>query len=145
MSDTPTIFEEFRQECRELLEGIEQVLRRMDCEQASPEDCSLLRRRFHSVKGGATFAGADGITRLTHEMEDLLDELEVGPMPPEILRALWTCHDAIHQALERPEDAPPSPEPTRRQPAPVPAPVPGAGSSNADACPTSKRGTRRSR
>ncbi len=91
---------EFSQECRDQLLAIESALERLEREGPTTGNATRLKRHFHSLKGAATFAGVDAITRLASEAEDRLESPGAAEAPAELLASLWEQHDAIHAALE---------------------------------------------
>ncbi|MCX2716190.1 chemotaxis protein CheW [Helicobacter sp. MIT 21-1697] len=84
MDDLQEIKEDFLVEAFELIEQLDQDLVELE---SNPEDLDLLNRIFrvaHTIKGSSSFLNFDILTRLTHNMEDVLnkarrDELKITP------------------------------------------------------------------
>lgn len=78
------IMEDFLVEAFEMIEQLDQDLVELE---NNPEDLDLLNRIFrvaHTIKGSSSFLNFDILTRLTHNMEDVLnkarrDELKITP------------------------------------------------------------------
>lgn len=76
--------EDFLVEAFEMIERLDQDLVELE---SNPEDLDLLNRIFrvaHTIKGSSSFLNFDILTRLTHNMEDVLnkarrDELKITP------------------------------------------------------------------
>jgi two-component system chemotaxis sensor kinase CheA len=68
---------------------------------AKPEDPALLNavfRTFHSIKGGAGFAGADSVLALCHRAEELLDAARTRNIT--LTDACFGCLERVADALE---------------------------------------------
>ena len=84
MDDMQEIMEDFLVEAFEMIEQLDQDLVELE---SNPEDLDLLNRIFrvaHTIKGSSSFLNFDILTRLTHNMEDVLnkarkDELKITP------------------------------------------------------------------
>lgn len=84
MDDMQEIMEDFLVEAFEMIEQLDQDLVELE---SNPEDLELLNRIFrvaHTIKGSGSFLNFDVLTRLTHNMEDVLnkarrDELKITP------------------------------------------------------------------
>lgn len=84
MDDMQEIMEDFLVEAFEMIEQLDQDLVELE---NNPEDLDLLNRIFrvaHTIKGSSSFLNFDILTRLTHNMEDVLnkarrDELKITP------------------------------------------------------------------
>ena len=84
MDDLQEIKEDFLVEAFEMIEQLDQDLVELE---SNPEDLDLLNRIFrvaHTIKGSSSFLNFDILTRLTHNMEDVLnkarrDELKITP------------------------------------------------------------------
>lgn len=82
MDDMQEIMEDFLVEAFEMIEQLDQDLVELE---NNPEDLDLLNRIFrvaHTIKGSSSFLNFDILTRLTHNMEDVLnkarrDELKI--------------------------------------------------------------------
>ncbi len=84
MDDLQEIKEDFLVEAFEMIEQLDQDLVELE---SNPEDLDLLNRIFrvaHTIKGSSSFLNFDILTRLTHNMEDVLnkarrDDLKITP------------------------------------------------------------------
>ena len=84
MDDLQEIKEDFLEEAFEMIEQLDQDLVELE---SNPEDLDLLNRIFrvaHTIKGSSSFLNFDILTRLTHNMEDVLnkarrDDLKITP------------------------------------------------------------------
>lgn len=84
MDDIQEIMEDFLVEAFEMIEQLDQDLVELE---NNPEDLDLLNKIFrvaHTIKGSSSFLNFDILTRLTHNMEDVLnkarrDELKITP------------------------------------------------------------------
>jgi len=65
----------FFEEAGENLANMETMLLEIDLQQPSDEELNAVFRVAHSIKGGAATFGFDDISRLTHELETLLDRV----------------------------------------------------------------------
>jgi two-component system chemotaxis sensor kinase CheA len=80
--DIDQLLNTFLDEADEHLAALESGLLRVD---DGPPDLDLLNAVFraaHSIKGGSGVFGFEAITRLTHALEQLLDRLRKGQLPP---------------------------------------------------------------
>ena len=65
-------------ESRELLEGMEEALLRVE---QSPDDADLINAIFraaHTIKGSAGLFGLDHVVHFTHNAENILDRVRAG-------------------------------------------------------------------
>lgn len=84
MDDLQELMEDFLVEAFEMIEQLDQDLVELE---SNPEDLELLNKIFrvaHTIKGSSSFLNFDILTRLTHNMEDVLnkarrDELKITP------------------------------------------------------------------
>ena len=101
----------FLQEAGEHVSGIEKSLLGLEKGGPDPHAVENLFRHYHSIKGMAASMGYDGISRLAHAQEDLLDrarskKLELSGA---MLAALLRCADALKGLLKMvEEDRPPA-------------------------------------
>jgi len=63
----------FIDEWTECLEGLEKEILKLEVHTDDSELINDIFRRVHSIKGGSSFVGLSGITRLSHEIEFTLD------------------------------------------------------------------------
>lgn len=62
-------------ECMECLEGLEKEILKLEIRSEDIELLNHIFRRVHSIKGGSSFVGLSGITRLSREIELILDAI----------------------------------------------------------------------
>ncbi|MFH1239380.1 MAG: Hpt domain-containing protein, partial [bacterium] len=89
--------EMFISEAQEHLQEMNKSLLELE---KKPEDTELLNQIFrnsHTLKGMAATMGYDNITKLSHQMEDVLDKLRKGEMKVsgEIINVLFECFDSL--------------------------------------------------
>ncbi|HHW00985.1 MAG TPA: chemotaxis protein CheA [Clostridiaceae bacterium] len=65
----------FIDEWTECLEGLEKEILKLEVHSDDSELLNDIFRRVHSIKGGSSFVGLSGITRLSHEIEFTLDAI----------------------------------------------------------------------
>lgn len=65
----------FIDEWMECLEGLEKEILKLEIHSEDIELLNNIFRRVHSIKGGSSFVGLSGITRLSHELEFTLDAI----------------------------------------------------------------------
>jgi two-component system chemotaxis sensor kinase CheA len=130
----------FAEEAEVRLAQLGQLL--LQLEQA-PDDETLIRsvfREIHTLKGSSAVAGLDEVSRLAHELEELVEDLRAGrrTATPEVIDILLAGTDRLGEAISRtladgteagvpaPAGQPPEPPgPVATVPAPV-AVVPAA-------------------
>ncbi|MFC8800104.1 response regulator [Promicromonospora sp. NPDC057138] len=84
-------------------------------------------RELHTLKGSAAVAGLDEVSRMSHDLEAVVEEVRAGqrPITAEVVDALWQGTDQLGAAVSR---AGADGQPPARQAAPAPhvdrAPVP---------------------
>ncbi len=108
--------EEFFSEAQELVDSVGRSLLSLDEAErggrTDPEIINDIFRAVHTLKGLAGLFGASLLAALTHELEELLNELRLGRsrMSPEILDVLFRAADVSAKILasERGESLPPS-------------------------------------
>lgn len=99
--DTERAKKDFLVEAEELLDEISLRLAEMEenlkVGKAKPDVVNAVFRGIHSLKGLSGMLGFTKITQLTHDLENLLDELRMGKIPisNEIIDFLYDCIDAI--------------------------------------------------
>lgn len=167
--DMAEIVESFLVETRELFDGLDNDLLRLE---RTPDDRALvdhLFRRVHTVKGTAGFLGLEQLMELAHHFEDVLNRLRRGTLTvrPGTVDALLAAFDTMQRLVQQVADRrlepvdlapvlarlhglleaepPPSQEPAETLPAveaapeAPPAPAPGAAPSLASERPASER------
>ena len=78
----PELQEIYQQEAEEHLRVIYQSLDLLRKDSADREALNALRRSAHTLKGAAGAVGVETVTRLSHRMEDLLDQLAEQSQAP---------------------------------------------------------------
>src|SRR6185503_1917649 len=68
----------FLDECHEGLDAMEQGLLRLEQGHRDAETINTIFRAAHSIKGGAGTFGLTEVTRVTHLLETLLDQMRSG-------------------------------------------------------------------
>lgn len=71
----PTLVEVFSEEAEEHMRSIYDGLSRIKDDRDDWDAMADIRRASHTLKGAAGAVGAEAVTRLSHRMEDLLDQL----------------------------------------------------------------------
>lgn len=104
--DEVIVLTEFLAESRDHLEGIEDKVLQMEVAK-DPELINSIFRPIHTVKGTSSFLGLENISRLSHEMETLLDDIRKGRITPidsdiidVILESVDTLTKMIHTATD---------------------------------------------
>ena len=100
MSDDPLIAA-FFEEAAELLADFEAGLLQLE---ARPDDVELLNGIFrgaHTLKGNSAMLGLEAIARVTHGLEDLLDQLRKGRLPisARVTDVLLRAADVVRELL----------------------------------------------
>lgn len=95
--DMSQYLEIFIEETREHLQSLNQCLLQME---KNPQDNSMLNEIFrvaHTLKGMSGTMGFNRMSRLTHDMEDVLQALRSNEMKvsPELIDLLFKCLDAL--------------------------------------------------
>ncbi|HEX2944692.1 MAG TPA: chemotaxis protein CheA [Clostridia bacterium] len=95
--DMSQYLEIFIEETREHLQSLNQCLLQME---KNPQDGSMLNEIFrvaHTLKGMSGTMGFNRMSRLTHDMEDVLQALRSNEMKvsPELIDLLFKCLDAL--------------------------------------------------
>lgn len=90
----------FLQEAREQLEILEQETLKLE-EDPTPERLQSIFRAAHTLKGSARAMGFLNMGELTHEMENVLDQLRHGTLELDtsIADALLACQDTLGQMI----------------------------------------------
>ena len=112
----------FFEESAEHLSSLEEGLLKLE---TSPDDQELLPSIFraaHSIKGASGMFGFSDVTRFTHVMENLLDDMrdgKIAPSPPLVdllLRATDLLKELIDAAQNQPSAADPADLPAQMEP-----------------------------
>ncbi len=101
MDDLQEIMEDFLIEAFEMNEQLDQDLVELE---HSPEDLDLLNRIFrvaHTIKGSSSFLNLNILTRLTHNMEDVLNRARKGEIKitPDIMDVVLRSIDLMKTLL----------------------------------------------
>lgn len=102
MSDMMSQFKEsFLEESKELVDGMEAVLLRMDLHNLETEDLHTLFRAAHSIKGNAATFGFPAIAAFTHKLESTLEPVRQGTlaMTAELQEVLFGAVDVLRAHL----------------------------------------------
>lgn len=100
-------------ECRELLEGMEGALLRVEDEADPTESVNAMFRAVHTIKGSAGLFGLDPVVRFSHAVESVLDRVRARKLElsPVLLDLLLKCHDHLGDLVTNvQEDAEEAPE-----------------------------------
>jgi two-component system chemotaxis sensor kinase CheA len=99
--DLTQFYQIFFEEAVENLDQMEQMLLRLDLEQADDEELNAIFRCAHSIKGGAATFGFGDVAELTHQMESLLDKLRRHELQPnaDMVDVLLASSDALRLLL----------------------------------------------
>lgn len=107
--DLSEFLDVFLEECFEGLEAMESGLLHLD-EGTDLEEINTIFRAAHSIKGGSAAFGFDHISKFTHVMETLLDELRNGSRQADkkIVDLLLASVDILREMVEglKTEDTP---------------------------------------
>ncbi|WP_296444586.1 chemotaxis protein CheA [Rhodoferax sp. UBA5149] len=101
--DLTQFYQIFFEEAGENLDSMEQLLLNLNIETADDEELNGIFRCAHSVKGGAATFAFDDVTKLTHQMESLLDRLRRHEIQPNAIMVdvLLESADASRSLLAR--------------------------------------------
>lgn len=104
MSEDDSILNDFIQEAKEHLEGIEADLLALE-EAGENFDVDLVNKVFraiHSIKGGAGFFGLTNIKELAHIQENILNKIRAGEMVPtqDVMSVLLHTIDTLRDLVE---------------------------------------------
>jgi two-component system, chemotaxis family, sensor kinase CheA len=101
-ADRGALLRLFFEEAQEGLAAMEQALLAME---ASPSDREALKTVFrvaHTLKGNAQSLGFDELVEVTHHLEDVLDRMRSGHIPPtrDVVDLLLASVDVLRGMLE---------------------------------------------
>lgn len=90
------------EECKELLESMEQRLLELNDGEADVEELNAIFRCIHSIKGGAGAFGFTDLESFTHKVEFLLDDLRDCKfnVTQDIIDSLLQSVDVTHRLLD---------------------------------------------
>jgi two-component system chemotaxis sensor kinase CheA len=91
-------------ECEEEIESLNNALLALESDPFSRDSIHEVFRMAHRIKGSSAAMGFDAVTRLTHEIESIFDDLRSGTrsLDDAILNVLFRCIDGLrdyHLAL----------------------------------------------
>ncbi|HEY6783642.1 MAG TPA: Hpt domain-containing protein, partial [Gemmatimonadales bacterium] len=91
----------FAAEAREHLSACNQLLLQWERAPGAAEPVTGLFRAVHTIKGMAATMGYSVVADLAHRMENLLDALRRGAVPPgdDVLQLLFRSTDALERAV----------------------------------------------
>jgi two-component system chemotaxis sensor kinase CheA len=100
----------FLSESQEYLGSISKCLVKLEEKPSDPVPLNEIFRCVHTLKGMSATMGYDKLTQLSHEMEDLLDQLRNKKMEltSEIIDALFEAVDVIEELFNEIKDKKPS-------------------------------------
>lgn len=92
-----SLLQDFMEEAYEHLEEMESSLLHMEEKPGDEDILNDIFRSVHTIKGAAQFVGIDGISELTHKLENLLDRLRQKELTPsmEVVDLLIAGKDRI--------------------------------------------------
>lgn len=101
MDEMQEIMEDFLIEAFEMVEQLDQDLVELE---SNPEDLELLNRIFrvaHTIKGSSSFLNFDVLTRLTHNMEEVLNKARRGDLKitPDVMDVILSSIDLMKALL----------------------------------------------
>ena len=107
MDEMQEIIEDFLVESFEMIDQLDQDLIELE---NNPKDLDLLNRIFrvaHTIKGSSSFLGFDVLTRLTHNMEDVLNKARKGDLEitHEVMDVILESVDLMKALLEAIKDS----------------------------------------
>lgn len=107
MDEMQEIIEDFLVESFEMIDQLDQDLIELE---NNPKDLELLNRIFrvaHTIKGSSSFLGFDVLTRLTHNMEDVLNKARKGDLEitHEVMDVILESVDLMKALLEAIKDS----------------------------------------
>ena len=92
----PEIVAIFSEEAAEILDGAELALQDFRRDTSQTIQLAELQRLLHTLKGGARMAGMAAMGNLSHSLEDLLEGMAAGNVPPTA-----DAIDVIQQSLDQ--------------------------------------------
>ena len=91
----------FIDEAKEHLDTITKSMLILEKEPENQEVINMLFRSAHTLKGSSGMMGFKDFQELTHNMEDIFDDMRKGNRPScNLITALLECLDALSQRLE---------------------------------------------
>jgi two-component system, chemotaxis family, sensor kinase CheA len=80
LEELNTLLNMFREQSLQILDEMTQDLFTLESKGADAESLARLRRGAHTIKGDSTCVGLDGITEISHKLEDFINALVTGGM-----------------------------------------------------------------
>jgi two-component system chemotaxis sensor kinase CheA len=107
----------FLQEAEDLLAEIQECALELDGESQSAEIVGRLFRAFHTIKGSGAMFGFDHVSRFTHHVETLLDEVREGKVAvsPQLAELVLAAADEIKLLLAVEPGCTPQPSEAREK------------------------------
>ncbi|MBN2169153.1 MAG: chemotaxis protein CheA [Actinobacteria bacterium] len=92
----------FITEAQEYLDSLNKCLMQLEND---PENLDLITEIFrsaHTLKGMSATMGYDNLTKLAHEMENMLEHLRTGDIPvrPNVVDTLFACFDTLGEIID---------------------------------------------
>jgi chemotaxis protein histidine kinase CheA/ActR/RegA family two-component response regulator len=105
---SPEMLEVFRDEAQEHLSTITDGIRTLERAPGDVEAINAIRRATHTLKGAAGMMGFTAIQTLSHDSEDLLEQLADGRIAFDaaIMRLILDTADALDQLISRRANTP---------------------------------------
>lgn len=97
----PELIKIYKEETRETLESMEQLLIELEANQEDEELIHGVFRGIHSIKGSSNMFGYDAITAFTHDIENVLDQVRQGTLKinKQLISLLFQTSDVIKKML----------------------------------------------
>jgi two-component system, chemotaxis family, sensor kinase CheA len=94
----------FLEEMAELLQDIESDVLQLESNPGARGLVDRLFRNLHTIKGGAGMAGFDSLSKYTHAVESLLDEVRKGsvPLTSDLISILLESLDCLKGYMVKP-------------------------------------------
>ncbi|HUK85940.1 MAG TPA: Hpt domain-containing protein, partial [Candidatus Acidoferrum sp.] len=100
--DTDQYRQLFIEEAKEHIETITKSMLILEKEPENQEVINALFRSAHTLKGSSGMMGFKDFQELTHDMEDIFDDMRKGNRPScSLITALLECIDALAERLEK--------------------------------------------
>ena len=92
--------DEFISEARENLQTLNESMLELEADPSKTEALNTIFRSAHTLKGSSAMMGFEDMSKLTHSMENALDELRHGGhASPELLDILFKCIDTLEEMV----------------------------------------------
>ncbi len=102
----PELLEIFQEEAVDILNTVEEGLRRWRADETDTAALQDLKRALHTLKGGARMAGVMGMGNLSHNTESLLKQVDDGKVAAsaELFDLLEEAYDVLVTMLHKVQD-----------------------------------------